>query len=83
LYYETLKHTGEYPIVGVNTFFEQKRLTYCFAKEVIRSTTEEKEYQIKYPAGFARTQRRPKSATLMLKQLQQGSHSTTKTFLKN
>lgn len=47
LYYETRKHTGEYPIVGVNTFLSSKGSPTLIPKEVIRATTEEKEYQIK------------------------------------
>ncbi|MFM8738896.1 MAG: methylmalonyl-CoA mutase family protein, partial [Cytophagales bacterium] len=47
LYYETLKHTGEYPIVGVNTFVSSKGSPTIIPQEVIRATTEEKEYQIK------------------------------------
>ncbi|MBK7888205.1 MAG: methylmalonyl-CoA mutase family protein [Bacteroidetes bacterium] len=46
LYYETLKHTGEYPIIGVNTFLSSKGSPTVMPKEVIRATTEEKEYQI-------------------------------------
>ncbi|OYU96813.1 MAG: methylmalonyl-CoA mutase [Bacteroidetes bacterium B1(2017)] len=46
LYYETLKHTGEFPIIGVNTFLSSKGSPTVLPKEVIRSTTEEKEYQI-------------------------------------
>ncbi len=47
LYYETLKHTGEYPIVGVNTFLSSKGSPTVIPGEVIRSTTDEKEGQIK------------------------------------
>jgi len=46
LYYETLKHTGEYPIIGVNTFLSSKGSPTMLPKEVIRATMEEKEYQI-------------------------------------
>jgi isobutyryl-CoA mutase len=46
LYYETLKHTGEYPIIGVNTFLSSKGSPTILPKEVIRATEEEKEYQI-------------------------------------
>src|SRR5688500_6841765 len=46
LYYETLKHTGEYPIIGVNTFLSSKGSPTLVPQEVIRATTEEKEYQI-------------------------------------
>lgn len=46
LYYETLKHTGEYPIIGVNTFLSSKGSPTVLPREVIRSSTEEKEFQI-------------------------------------
>jgi methylmalonyl-CoA mutase len=46
LYYETLKHTGQYPIVGVNTFLSSKGSPTIIPQEVIRSTKEEKEFQI-------------------------------------
>lgn len=46
MYYETLKHTGEYPIIGVNTFLSSKGSPTILPREVIRSTTEEKEFQI-------------------------------------
>ena len=47
LYYETLKHTGEYPIIGVNTFLNSKGSPTITPSEVIRATTEEKEFQIR------------------------------------
>lgn len=47
LYYETLKHTGEFPIIGVNTFLSKKGSPTLIPQEVIRATVEEKEYQIK------------------------------------
>jgi len=47
LYYETLKHTGEFPIIGVNTFLSSKGSPTVVPREVIRATSEEKEYQIK------------------------------------
>jgi len=46
LYYETLKHTGEFPIIGVNTFLSKEGSPTVLPKEVIRSTKEEKEFQI-------------------------------------
>nr|WP_314839410.1 methylmalonyl-CoA mutase family protein [uncultured Flavobacterium sp.] len=46
LYYETLKHTGEFPIVGVNTFLSSKGSPTVIPAEVIRATEEEKQYQI-------------------------------------
>ncbi|MEZ5014270.1 MAG: methylmalonyl-CoA mutase family protein, partial [Chitinophagales bacterium] len=46
LYYETLKHTGAYPIIGVNTFLNSKGSPTILPKEVIRATEKEKEDQI-------------------------------------
>ena len=46
LHYETLKHSGEYEIIGVNTFLSSKGSPTIIPSEVIRATKEEKEYQI-------------------------------------
>ena len=46
LYYETLKHTGEFPIIGVNTFLSSSGSPTVLPREVIRATEEEKQYQI-------------------------------------
>jgi methylmalonyl-CoA mutase len=46
LYYEHLKHTGGYPIVGVNTFLNKQGSPTIIPGEVIRSTKEEREQQI-------------------------------------
>ncbi len=47
LYYETLKHNGEFPIIGVNTFLSSKGSPTVVPAEVIRATEEEKQFQIK------------------------------------
>ncbi len=47
LYYETLKHTGEFPIIGVNTFLNKNGSPTIIPEEVIRATEEEKQYQLK------------------------------------
>jgi len=47
IYYETLKHTGELPIIGVNTFLNSEGSPTIVPDEVIRSTEEEKEAQIR------------------------------------
>jgi len=47
LHYETLKHNGEYPVVGVNTFLSKEGSPTVIPKEVIRATNEEKLRQIK------------------------------------
>ena len=69
LYYETLKHTGEYPIVGVNTFLSKNGSPTILPTEVIRSTTEEKENQIRTLLAFQ--ERHADRSAAMLKQLQQ------------
>ncbi|HMK25816.1 MAG TPA: methylmalonyl-CoA mutase family protein, partial [Chitinophagaceae bacterium] len=52
LYYEHQKHSGELPLVGVNTFLNKKGSPTILPTEVIRSTTEEKELQIKNLQAF-------------------------------
>ena len=46
LYYESRKHSGELPIIGVNTFLSSEGSPTVLPREVIRSTTEEKEFAI-------------------------------------
>jgi methylmalonyl-CoA mutase len=46
LYYESLKHAGQLPIVGVNTFLDPRGSPTIVPAEVIRSTPDEKEYAI-------------------------------------
>src|SRR5205085_3507504 len=46
LYYEHQKHTGELPLVGVNTFLNKKGSPTIVPNEVIRSTPGEKKLQI-------------------------------------
>ena len=69
LYYETLKHTGEYPIIGVNTFLNKNGSPTILPSEVIRSTSAEKEFQIKTLESFH--QRHAAHSADMLKRLQQ------------
>jgi len=71
LYYETLKHTGEFPIVGVNTFLNKNGSPTIVPGEVIRATEEEKQYQISALQKF-QDRNRDKSADL-LKQLQKSA----------
>ncbi len=47
MHYEMLKHTGEFPIIGVNTFLNSKGSPTIIPSEVIRATQEEKAFQIK------------------------------------
>ncbi len=46
LYYETLKHNGDFPIIGVNTFLSKDGSPTVTPDEVIRATEKEKQYQI-------------------------------------
>ncbi len=46
LYYETLKHNGKFPIIGVNTFLNKKGSPTVLPKEVVRATEDEKQFQL-------------------------------------
>lgn len=52
MHYEWLKHTGEYPIIGVNTFLGKDGSPTILPREVIRSTEEEKQQQINSLTNF-------------------------------
>jgi len=52
LYYEHMKHTGELPLIGVNSFLNKKGSPTVLPNEVIRSTQEEKEQQIQNLQAF-------------------------------
>ena len=52
LYYETRKHTGDLPIIGVNTFLNKNGSPTILPTEIIRSTTEEKLQQIENLRAF-------------------------------
>ena len=69
LQYEHLKHTGELPLVGVNTFLNKKGSPTILPGEVIRSTTDEKEQQITNLQKFHR--RNESRAAEALQNLQQ------------
>lgn len=55
LYYETLKHNGDMPIIGVNTFLSSKGSPTVIPGEVIRATPKEKEYQIEMLAQLQKS----------------------------
>ena len=69
LHYETLKHSGEYPIIGVNTFLSSKGSPTILPAEVIRATEAEKKHQIETLKNLHK--RNHKEAELQLKELQQ------------
>ncbi|MFN4312805.1 MAG: methylmalonyl-CoA mutase family protein [Chitinophagaceae bacterium] len=66
LHYEHLKHTGELPLVGVNTFLNSKGSPTIIPGEVIRSTTDEKEQQIKNLKAFQARNLEKAAASLQL-----------------
>ncbi|MCR6722459.1 MAG: methylmalonyl-CoA mutase family protein [Chitinophagaceae bacterium] len=68
LHYEHLKHTGELPLVGVNTFLNSKGSPTIVPGEVIRSTAEEKEQQIQNLRAFqARNAEKAKESLAQLR----------------
>ena len=67
LYYEQLKHSGDLPIVGVNTFLSDEGSPTIIPKEVIRATEVEKERQI--TAVRALQERFPEKAARALEDL--------------
>ena len=69
MHYEMLKHTGEYPIVGVNTFRNPHGDPVMDHIELARSTEEEKQSQLKRLAEFHA--RHAAEAPAMLQRLQQ------------
>src|SRR5687768_1810256 len=70
LFYEHQKHTGELPLVGVNTFLNKAGSPTILPSEVIRSTSEEKEQQIaNLHAFWKRNQERSDAALKSLKQV--------------
>ncbi|WP_096699464.1 fused isobutyryl-CoA mutase/GTPase IcmF [Polaromonas sp. AER18D-145] len=69
MHYEMLKHTGELPIIGVNTFRNPHGEQVADKLELARSTDEEKQSQLARLQDFHR--RHAKEAPAMLKRLQQ------------
>ncbi len=71
MHYEWLKHTGEYPIIGVNTFLGKDGSPTVLPGEVIRSTEEEKQLQIKNLENYQNAN--AANTENALKQLQHGA----------
>ncbi|MVT07424.1 methylmalonyl-CoA mutase family protein [Chitinophaga tropicalis] len=69
LHYESLKHSGQYPIVGVNTFLNKNGSPTIIPQEVIRSTAGEKEFQINALTAFQ--QRHAQRGEAALQRLQE------------
>ena len=69
MHYEMLKHTGELPIIGVNTFRNPHGDTTPETLELARSTEDEKQSQLQRLTDFHT--RHAAEAPAMLKRLQQ------------
>ncbi|OQD41991.1 methylmalonyl-CoA mutase [Croceivirga radicis] len=78
LHYENLKHSGKYPIIGVNTFLSSKGSPTVLPQEVIRATKEEKVQQIDTLNNLKATYQ--KEAKEWLRQLQQTAMENKNTF---
>ncbi len=78
LYYETLKHTGELPIIGVNTFLSKTGSPTIIPSEVIRAGEEEKADQIKTLEALQLAQK--SRSEQYLQQLQQAAILNQNTF---
>ncbi len=80
IYYETLKHTGQMPIIGVNTFRDPNAEHNVLVEtvELARATEEEKESQIKRLKEFQ--QRNESEAPGALKRLQESALKSENIF---
>jgi methylmalonyl-CoA mutase len=78
LYYETMKHNGKLPIMGVNTFLSSKGSPTVLPGEVIRATEDEKRYQIDMLEQLLKTRQEESNAAL--KRLKQAALHNENTF---
>ncbi|WCL49996.1 methylmalonyl-CoA mutase family protein [Leptospira sp. GIMC2001] len=78
LHYEHLKHTGEFPIIGVNTYLSNEGSPTVIPTEVIRSTNEEKDHQIKNLNDFKKAH--SKEAMIALKELMEQARTNKNIF---
>lgn len=78
LHYEMLKHTGELPVVGVNTFLNKKGSPTIIPNEVIRATEQEKNNQIHNLEAFH--QRHLQQSGKHLQQLKQAAINNENIF---
>jgi methylmalonyl-CoA mutase len=78
LYYETLKHNGEFPIIGVNTFLNKKGSPTIIPAEVIRATEAEKQQQLQTVKNLHQTYK--DIAPKHLKKIQEAAISNKNIF---
>ena len=62
--YESRKHNGELPIVGVNTFLKNNKSSTVIPAEIIRSTDEEKKWQVENLNDFKKINASKSAETL-------------------
>ena len=78
LHYEHLKHTGEYPVIGVNTFLNKKGSPTIIPSEVIRATEKEKKYQISMIKNLKKGNK--DESSILINKLQQGAINNKNIF---
>ncbi|MDF7819171.1 methylmalonyl-CoA mutase family protein [Runella sp. MFBS21] len=78
MHYEMQKHTGALPIIGVNTFLDERGSPTILPAEVIRSTEEEKQYAVSYRQDFQT--RHKAEATEALNQLKEAALQNANLF---
>ena len=78
LYYEELKHTGKFPIIGVNTFLSSKGSPTILPQEVIRATEKEKKYQIEVIKNLQKGNK--KKANIAIQELKQKAIKNNNVF---
>jgi methylmalonyl-CoA mutase len=78
LYYETLKHSGRLPIIGVNTFLSSEGSPTVLPREVIRATEDEKKRQIE--TVHALHERSGSASTEALRAIQQAAVKNQNVF---
>jgi methylmalonyl-CoA mutase len=78
MHYEHLKHNGELPVIGVNTFLNPHPQSYGDTLALIRSTTVERDQQITNLAAFER--RNAEHADAALARLQARAVTTDNLF---
>ncbi len=78
MYYETLKHNGDLPLMGVNTFLDPAGSPTSIPAEVIRSTDDEKSYAVSSCRAFQ--ERNRNAATTALAALQETALSNGNIF---
>jgi methylmalonyl-CoA mutase len=77
LYYETLKHSGQLPIIGVNTYLDPHGSPTLVPDEVIRSTQTEKDYAIASLRAFQERNRDTRPSALAILQQTAVAHENT------